>query len=45
MIDPTMPTKESNALHLYAWEERIKTLYYQHSMNAAQQFGMTIIII
>ncbi len=39
MIDPTMPVKELNALYLYAWEKGIKTLYYQHSMNAAQQFG------
>jgi len=39
MIDPAMPTKELNALYLHAWEKGIKTLYYQHSMNAAQQFS------
>jgi ribonucleoside-diphosphate reductase alpha chain len=39
MIDPSLPTKDLNALYLYAWEKGIKTLYYQHSMNAAQQFG------
>lgn len=39
MIDPTIPTKELNSLYLYAWEKGVKTLYYQHSMNAAQQFG------
>jgi ribonucleoside-diphosphate reductase alpha chain len=39
MIDPAIPTKELNSLYLYAWEKGIKTLYYQHSMNAAQQFG------
>ncbi len=39
MIDPSIPTKDLNALYLYAWEKGIKTLYYQHSMNAAQQFG------
>lgn len=39
MIDPTMSAKELNSLYLYAWEKGIKTLYYQHSMNAAQQFG------
>lgn len=39
MIDPTMPTKDLNGLYLYAWEKGVKTLYYQHSMNAAQQFG------
>jgi ribonucleoside-diphosphate reductase alpha chain len=39
MIDPTISAKDLNALYLYAWEKGIKTLYYQHSMNAAQQFG------
>lgn len=39
MIDPTMSVKELNALYLHAWEKGVKTLYYQHSMNAAQQFG------
>lgn len=39
LIDPTMSTKDLNALYLYAWEKGVKTLYYQHSMNAAQQFG------
>src|SRR3989344_1094926 len=39
MIDPEMSTKEVNALYLHAWKLGIKTLYYQHSMNAAQQFG------
>lgn len=39
MIDPTMSAKDLNSLYLYAWEKGIKTLYYQHSMNAAQQFG------
>lgn len=39
MIDPSVSAKELNALYLYAWERGIKTLYYQHSMNAAQQFG------
>lgn len=39
MIDPTMSAKDLNALYLHAWEKGVKTLYYQHSMNAAQQFG------
>lgn len=39
MIDPAISTKDLNSLYLYAWEKGIKTLYYQHSMNAAQQFG------
>lgn len=39
MIDPSISAKDLNALYLYAWEKGVKTLYYQHSMNAAQQFG------
>lgn len=39
MIDPSTPAKEMNALYLHAWKRGIKTFYYQHSMNAAQQFG------
>jgi ribonucleoside-diphosphate reductase alpha chain len=39
MIDPSTPAKEVNALYLHAWKRGIKTFYYQHSMNAAQQFG------
>jgi len=39
MIDPAISTKDLNKLYLYAWEKGVKTLYYQHSMNAAQQFG------
>lgn len=38
-INPTVPVKEINALYMYAWQLGIKTLYYQHSINAAQQFG------
>lgn len=37
MINPKMTTaKEINALYLDAWKNGVKTLYYQHSMNAAQ---------
>jgi ribonucleoside-diphosphate reductase alpha chain len=39
MIDPNISAKDLNQLYLYAWEKGVKTLYYQHSMNAAQQFG------
>lgn len=39
MIDPEISTKDVNALYIHAWKLGIKTLYYQHSMNAAQQFG------
>jgi len=38
-INPATPIKEINALYLYAWKIGIKTFYYQHSVNAAQQFG------
>ena len=37
MVAPDTPVKEINALYLKAWQEGVKTLYYQHSMNAAQQ--------
>lgn len=39
MIPPTMPIKEINALYMQAWKQGVKSLYYQHSMNAAQQLG------
>lgn len=39
MINPAMTSaKEMNQLHLYAWENGIKSLYYQHSTSAAQEF-------
>lgn len=38
MVNPTTSTKELNELHLYAWENEIKTLYYQHTTSAAQEF-------
>lgn len=43
MISPQTPAKEINYLYLQAWKLGIKTLYYQHSMNAAQQFSKKII--
>jgi ribonucleoside-diphosphate reductase alpha chain len=36
MIDPTMSTKDINALYIKAWQSGLKTLYYQYSLNAAQ---------
>jgi ribonucleoside-diphosphate reductase alpha chain len=38
MIHPDMSTKEINKIYLSAWKLGLKSLYYQHSMNAAQQF-------
>lgn len=42
MINPATPVKDINALYLDAWRQGIKTLYYQHSMNAAQQLSRKI---
>jgi len=39
MIDPTMPVKDVNKLHIDAWKLGVKTLYYQHSLNSAQAFA------
>lgn len=38
MVNPKTTAKELNELHIYAWENNIKTLYYQHSTNSAQEF-------
>ncbi len=38
MIHPDTPIKDINNLIIEAWKLGVKTLYYQHSMNAAQQF-------
>ena len=38
MIHPDMSPKEINKIHVTAWKLNIKSLYYQHSMNAAQKF-------
>jgi ribonucleoside-diphosphate reductase alpha chain len=43
MIHPNTPTKDLNALIIEAWKLGIKTLYYQYSMNAAQEFGRNIL--
>lgn len=36
LIDPSLPVKEINALVFRAWKLGVKSLYYQHSINAAQ---------
>lgn len=38
IIHPDMPVKEINKIHVTAWKLGMKSLYYQHSMNAAQKF-------
>lgn len=45
MINPDTSAKEINDLHLFAWRNGVKTLYYQHSTNAAQQFSKDKICI
>ena len=39
MIAPDTPVKEINKLYIRAWQKGVKTLYYAHSMNAAQQLS------
>ena len=38
IIHPDTTTKEVNRIHVTAWKLGLKSLYYQHSMNAAQKF-------
>jgi len=38
IVHPDMPTKDINNIHVTAWKLGLKSLYYQHSMNAAQKF-------
>jgi len=35
--------REINKLYIKAWEKGVKSLYYQHSVNAAQQFSQDIL--
>ncbi len=44
MIAPDTPVKDINQLYIKAWKLGLKTLYYQHSMNAAQQLSRKKII-
>ncbi|MEY2665618.1 MAG: hypothetical protein RLZZ480_723 [Candidatus Parcubacteria bacterium] len=37
MVEPDTPVKEINQMYIQAWKQGVKSLYYQHSMNAAQQ--------
>ncbi len=38
IVHPEMPVKDINKIHITAWKLGLKSLYYQHSMNAAQKF-------
>lgn len=46
MVNPSQITAEQlNELHLFAWANDIKSLYYQHGTNAAQQFNLSKLCI
>ncbi|RAJ15024.1 ribonucleoside-diphosphate reductase subunit alpha [Olleya aquimaris] len=38
MVHPDMPTKDLNNIYMTAWQMGVKSMYYQHSFNAAQKF-------
>ena len=38
-VPPATPVKAINQLYLQAWKQGVKSLYYQHSKNAAQQLN------
>jgi ribonucleoside-diphosphate reductase alpha chain len=44
MIDPQTPAKDVNLLTIEAWKMGVKGLYYQFSMNAAQQLARSILV-
>ena len=41
MINPDMSAKDINGLYVFTWENKIKSIYYQHSTNAAQKFSQS----
>ncbi|MCS7317217.1 MAG: ribonucleoside-diphosphate reductase subunit alpha [Candidatus Dojkabacteria bacterium] len=43
MIHPDTPAKDINELILFAHEQGIKTLYYQHSINSAKEFSRKLL--
>ena len=38
MVHPDTPIKDVNNIYITAWKLGVKSMYYQHSMNAAQKF-------
>lgn len=44
MVHPETPPRDVNQLILTAWELGVKTLYYQYSMNAAQEFNRELLL-
>lgn len=43
MISPKAKAKDVNTLMIYAWENGIKSLYYQRSANPAQELARSIL--
>jgi ribonucleoside-diphosphate reductase alpha chain len=43
MIHPKTPPKEVNQLMIFAWENNIKTLYYQRGTHPAQELGRNLL--
>jgi ribonucleoside-diphosphate reductase alpha chain len=43
MIPPNTKPKEVNELYIFAWENGIKSLYYQRSANPAQELARSIL--
>jgi ribonucleoside-diphosphate reductase alpha chain len=43
MIHPDTPANEINKIHLLAFDEGLKSLYYQYSINAAQEFNKELL--
>jgi len=43
MVHPDTPANEINKLHMLAFDEGIKGLYYQYSINSAQEFNKQLL--
>lgn len=43
VIHPDTPTKDINQLYMTAWELGVKSLYYQNSVNAAQELNRNLL--
>ena len=43
MIHPKTDPKDVNKLLIYAWEQGVKTLYYQRSTNPAQELARNLL--
>jgi ribonucleoside-diphosphate reductase alpha chain len=43
MIPPNTKAKEVNELYIFAWQQGLKSLYYQRSANPAQEMARSIL--